>query len=87
MYIYTYLDIYIKIGWAKILTSSNSGGDEDGEVEERQGSESHEHIGNTNECGKTTKLEVSVLESSNFFIKIFKTYVCFTELRFVDVRV
>ena len=35
--------MYIKIGWAKILTSSNSGGDEDGEVEERQGSESHEH--------------------------------------------
>ena len=42
---------------------------------------------NTNECGKTTKLEVSVLESSKKFIKIFKTYVCFTELRFVDVRV
>ena len=65
--------MYIKIGWAKILTSSNSGGDEDGEVEERQGSESHEHIENTNESGKTTKLEASVLESSKKIIKIFKT--------------
>ena len=78
--------MYIKIGWAKILTSSTAVVMRMGRLKKDKAVKAMSILENTNECGKMTKLEVSVLESSKKIIKIFKTYVCFTELRFVDVR-
>ena len=52
--------MYIKNGWAKILTSSNSGGDEDGRLKKDKAVKAMSILENTNECGKTTKSEVSV---------------------------